>query len=99
MEGIQGVFAVAGGKGRYNEAMTITLDKLPVEATEALRKQAEREGRSLQEVATEVLLRALGIDGAGIKRDLSDVVGTWVDDPAFDEAMKDFEQIDPEKWK
>jgi hypothetical protein len=28
--------------------------------------------------------------------DLSDIVGTWVDDPEFDEAMKDFERVDRE---
>jgi len=31
--------------------------------------------------------------------DFSDILGTWVDDPAFDEAMKDFGKIDEELWK
>ena len=75
--------------------MTITLDKLPANVTEALQKQAQREGKSLQDVAAEAIARGLGVNGTHAdKLDLSDIVGTWVDDPEFDEAMKDFERIE-----
>jgi hypothetical protein len=33
------------------------------------------------------------------KRDLSDVVGTWEDDPAFDEAIASQDTIDEEMWR
>jgi hypothetical protein len=33
------------------------------------------------------------------KRDLSDIAGTWVEDPAFDEAIEAQRQIDPDMWK
>ncbi len=33
------------------------------------------------------------------QRDLSDLSGTWVDDPAFDRAIADQRTIDPELWK
>ena len=33
------------------------------------------------------------------KADLSDLVGTWVPDPAFDRVLAAQRQIDWEKWK
>jgi hypothetical protein len=33
------------------------------------------------------------------QRDLSDLAGTWVEDPAFDEAIADQDRIDPDLWK
>lgn len=33
------------------------------------------------------------------RRDLSDLAGSWVEDPAFEEAMIDQDQIDPALWK
>jgi hypothetical protein len=35
----------------------------------------------------------------GRQRDLSDLAGTWVDDPAFDQAIRDQDQVDPDLWK
>ncbi len=33
------------------------------------------------------------------RRDLSDLAGTWVEDPAFDEAIRDQDVVDPDLWK
>jgi hypothetical protein len=33
------------------------------------------------------------------QRDLSALAGTWVEDPAFDEAIADQDKIDPDMWK
>ncbi len=33
------------------------------------------------------------------KRDLSFLVGTWQDDPAFDEAIADQDKVDEEMWR
>ena len=33
------------------------------------------------------------------QRDLSDIAGTWVDDPGFDEAVAAQRQIDLDLWK
>jgi len=33
------------------------------------------------------------------KRDLSDIVGTWQEDPAFDEAIADQDKVDEEMWR
>ena len=75
--------------------MAIVLNNLSAHVIEALHQKAAAEGRSVQEVAVEAMALGLEISGSS-KRDLSDIVGTWVDDPEFDEAMKDFERVDPE---
>lgn len=82
--------------------MTLTLEHLPDALLAALTSKAASEGRSVQEVAQDALAKGLAIgatNGNTIKRDLSDVVGTWVEDPEFDAAMKTFERIDPGLWK
>jgi hypothetical protein len=33
------------------------------------------------------------------RRDLSDLAGTWVEDPAFDRAIADQDQVDESIWK
>ena len=46
------------------------------------------------------MVRVLDLPPQPVKyRDLSDIAGTWVEDPAFDEAMRDQDQVDPEMWK
>ena len=32
-------------------------------------------------------------------RDLSDIAGTWVEDPEIDEALADQRRIDPKLWQ
>lgn len=77
--------------------MMIELDNLPKGVSEALTRRAKEQGRSVQEVALEAL--ALGLEGSVVQRDLSDIAGTWVEDPAFDEAVAEFDRVDPEQWK
>lgn len=82
------------------QGMTIILDNLPANVDKTLHQKAAVEGRSVQEVAAEAVARGLGVTGgkdeSPVQRDLSDIVGTWVDDSEFDAAMRDFERIDPE---
>ena len=33
------------------------------------------------------------------QRDLSDLAGTWIDDPAFDQAIADQDVVDEDLWK
>lgn len=35
----------------------------------------------------------------GLYHDLDFLIGTWVEDPEFDKAMEEFEQIEPEYWE
>ncbi|HRQ88531.1 MAG TPA: hypothetical protein PLA50_07020 [Bacteroidia bacterium] len=73
---------------------------MPEEIDLALRLRAEREGRSVDEVALELIAEGLGLDVGGVSYDdLDDLVGTWVEDSGFDEAMAEFGRIDEEAWK
>jgi hypothetical protein len=80
--------------------MQFTLRNVPVPLDQALRERAERQGKSLNEVTIDALLEAFGLTREPVKRrDLSDVRGTWRDDPAVDEALRDQRRVDPDLWR
>jgi plasmid stability protein len=80
--------------------MQYTIRNVPDSLDEALRKVARERGKSLNEVAIEALARGAGItQDRGRQRDLSDIVGTWREDPAFDSALAEQDTIDDEMWK
>jgi len=77
-----------------------TIRDVPLYVNEALRQKAKTEGKSLNQVAVEALTVGAGLGDKPVKRrDLSDLVGTWVEDPEFDAIIKEQDQIDPEMWK
>ncbi|MBW2731604.1 MAG: hypothetical protein JRH20_04370 [Deltaproteobacteria bacterium] len=79
--------------------MQYTTRNIPSHLDQALREQAKREGKSLNEVTINALLRALGLDGSErIHRKLDDVAGTWVHDPEIDEGLDAQRKIDPDLW-
>ena len=79
--------------------MQYTIRNIPKPLDQALRKKAKVEKRSLNDVAIDAMVNGLRQQGYPVKkRDLSWIAGTWVEDPGFDEAMKDFERIDYEEW-
>jgi len=69
--------------------------------------RAEGEVRIKRKDGQEFSLRALSeavqdscSASQGVRqRDLSDLAGSWVEDPAFDQAIIDQDQIDPALWK
>jgi plasmid stability protein len=80
--------------------MQYTLRNIPESLDHALRERAKAEGKSLNEVAVEALARAItGPAEPTPQRDLADVAGTWVEDPAFDAALSDQHQIDEALWR
>jgi hypothetical protein len=80
--------------------MQHTLRNIPRKLDKALRAKAKAERKSLNQVVIEALQTGLGLNGEPRKyRDLSDIAGTWVEDPEFDAIMKEQDQIDPEMWK
>jgi hypothetical protein len=79
--------------------MTLTLENLPKEVDQALRALAEREGKTLNQVAVDALRSGLRLPYEPKHRDLSDLAGTWVEDPRFDEIMREQDKIDTEMWK
>lgn len=80
-----------------SQAVQYTIRGVPKEVDTALREKAARQKQSLNQVIVEELTRAA--IGRERKRDLSDIVGKWEDDPGFDEIIASQRQIDWEKWK
>lgn len=76
-----------------------TLRNVPTDVDRALRRTAREEGKSLNRVALESLGRAVGIAEPRKRRDLSDLVGTWIADPETAAALEDQRRIDPEAWR
>lgn len=80
--------------------MQYTLRNVPPYLDEVIRQRAREERKSLNQVALDALLTAFGLQGQPQpRRDLSDIAGTWVEDPAFDEAMDAQRTIEPALWR
>lgn len=77
-----------------------TIRDIPKRVDDRLRESAAHYGVSLNQAAREALSRGLGVNSEPLVHDdLNDLIGTWVDDPAFDKAMKSMDRIDTEMWK
>ncbi len=86
--------------GAYNKGMQYTVRNVPDALDAALRERARKEGRSLNEVTLQAIARGMGFSATRPRqRDLSDLRGTWCEDPEFDQAIADQDRIDPELWK
>jgi len=86
--------------GMKDRQIQYTLRGVPKHVDQALRERAARCGKSLNQVAVEVLEGGLGLtDGERRFHDLDDLAGTWVDDPGFDAAIAEMDRVDPELWR
>ena len=87
----------------YNAGMKTrqyTIRGVPERIDRMLREKARHSKTSLNQAALEALQSGLGESGARkLNHDLDFMIGTWVEDPAFDEAMKYFDTIDEADWK
>lgn len=84
----------------YTRCMQYTIRNLPARLDEAIRKRAKEEGKSLNAVAVEALMQAFGLRGrAEAYREVSDLAGSWVEDPAVDEALAEQRGVDDEMWR
>lgn len=84
----------------YNQCMQYTLRKVPKIVDDALRQRAREQRKSLNEVALQALAHGAGIGDRPMRyRDVSDIAGTWVEDPAFDDAIADQDRVDEAMWK
>jgi len=80
--------------------MQYTIRNIPDYLDASLRDAARREGKSLNEVAVAALVRGAGlVEHKHVKRDLSDIAGTWREDPAFDSAIAEQQKIDEALWR
>ena len=80
--------------------MQYTLRDIPQLLDSELRRRAKREGKSLNAVAIEALVRGAGLSETPQRqRDLGDIAGTWHEDRDFDEAIADQDRIDERLWR
>ena len=80
--------------------MQYTLRNIPPTVNTLLRRRAKDEGKSLNEVALEALVRGLGLSAEPLQqRDLTDVAGAWATDRTTDEVLAEQRQIDPDLWR
>jgi hypothetical protein len=77
-----------------------TIRSVPADIDRALRRRAKQDAKSLNTVAVEALARGLELDTKPVEHsDLDALIGSWQEDPAFDQAIADFERVDEETWK
>ena len=80
--------------------MQYTVRNVPKRLDAALRRAAREQGKSLNEVTIEALARGSGVSGERTRpRDLSDIAGSWREDPVFDSAVADQDVIQAELWR
>lgn len=83
-----------------SEATQYTIRNVPKVVDRALRRRADRQAKSLNEVAVEALARGAGVEReAREHHDVDFLFGSWVEDPAVDQAMADQRAIDEGLWK
>ena len=84
----------------YNVCMQYTIRNVPEYLDDALRHTARAQGKSLNEVAVEALVLGAGLSQVvRRRRDVRDIAGNWVDDPAFDQALAEQDTVDERMWR
>jgi hypothetical protein len=77
-----------------------TLRQIPPALDEALRRKSRQDGKSINQTAIEVLRTGLALNGDSVRhRDLDFMVGSWVEDSSFDEAIRSQDRVDPKLWR
>jgi hypothetical protein len=80
--------------------MQYTIRGVPEAIDAAVRERAKAEGKSLNEVAVEALSDGLGLGESDVvRRDLSDIAGTWRKDKAVEAALAAQDRVDEDLWK
>jgi hypothetical protein len=80
--------------------MQYTIRGIPKSVDEALRRRARVEGKSLNEAAIEALAEGLGLGAEPVvRRDLSDIAGSWKRDAAVEAALEAQDEVDEGLWK
>jgi hypothetical protein len=77
-----------------------TIRGVPEQTDLLLRKEAVREGKSLNATLVETLAHAAGQSPEEpCHHDLDAVMGTWVEDPEFDRAIQQMDSVDKDLWR
>ncbi len=82
------------------QARQYTIRNVPPSVDRVLRRRAAERGTSLNGLVLDVLAREAGIGGqARVYEDLDAFAGTWVHDPAVDDALRDVRRVDERDWR
>lgn len=78
-----------------------TVRAIPAHVDRALRRKAAAERKSLNTVLRDALIREADVEDPQrrVHTDLDALAGTWLDDPAFDEAIQAQDQVDSSLWR
>jgi hypothetical protein len=78
-----------------------TIRNVPEHVDRALRRKASEERKSLNQVLRDALIREAGVvePSTHLYTDLDSLIGTWIDDPGFDEAINTQDQVDESLWR
>ena len=80
--------------------MQYTTRGIPPALDAAIRQRARRQGKSLNEVVVAALAQGLGFDlSRVVRRDVSDIVGTWKRDAALEAALLAQDRVDDQLWE
>jgi hypothetical protein len=80
--------------------MQYTLRRIPKQVDAALRRRAQRQRKTLNQVAIEVLAEGLGLlQEPQRRRSVRDLVGARSKDPELEAALENQRRIDPELWR
>jgi hypothetical protein len=84
------------------QATQYTLRNVPAHIDRALRRLAKKQDTSINQLLLDILERVVTLaytDSKPEYRDLDALIGSWIEDPEFDGALKDQSQVDPDLWK
>ena len=77
-----------------------TLRGIPAALDAAIRERARSEGKSLNAVAVAAIAQGLGLGQEHVvRRDLTDIAGTWRRDAAVEAALAAQDKVDKDLWK
>ena len=80
---------------------TMTLRNVPEDLARELEREKRRRGKSLNQVAIDLMKQALGLNSGGRRSNgLAQLAGSWDREELeeFERATAQFEQIDEELW-
>ena len=80
----------------------LTIRDVPSELAEALEREKNRRGKSLNQTVLQLLSQCLGVRSSAPRRNgLARLAGTWTTDEHshFEHAIASTEQIDEELWR
>jgi hypothetical protein len=86
-------------KRNTSKPVQLTVRGVPSSVKKELENRARKQNKSLNNILVEALCSAAGQNGERLHHDLDYLAGSWIDDPEFESAIKDFEQIDADMWK